>query len=79
MGRPVAVLDFSGRRLGAARERAGLSVPELADLSCRGIQSIGAYERGHQRPSTQAVKALARALGLEYADLLAETVAADAE
>jgi transcriptional regulator with XRE-family HTH domain len=79
MGRPVAVLDFSGGKLRAARKRAGLSVDELSDLSCRSARTIGHYERGQQRPSTQAIKALSRALGLDYADLLSiEEVAPDA-
>ena len=69
MGRPVAVLDFSGAKLREARKRAGLSLAELADLACRGAHTIGSYENGNQRPSTQAIRALSRALGLKYADL----------
>jgi transcriptional regulator with XRE-family HTH domain len=76
---PVAVLEFSGAKLRAARDLAGLSIDELADLSCRGARTIDHYERGEQRPSTQAVRALSRALGLKYADLLStEDVAPDA-
>jgi transcriptional regulator with XRE-family HTH domain len=70
MGRPCAVLDFSGAKLRAARKLAGLSYDELAEMSCRAATTIGAYERGEQRPSTQAIRALSRALGLEYVDLL---------
>jgi transcriptional regulator with XRE-family HTH domain len=79
MGRPCAVLDFSGAKLRAARKQAGLSYEDLADLSCRSWQSIQAYELGAQRPSTQAVRALSRALGLQYVDLLSiEDVEPDA-
>jgi transcriptional regulator with XRE-family HTH domain len=39
-------------------------------MACRGADTIAQYERSRQRPSTQAVRALARALGVEYADLL---------
>jgi transcriptional regulator with XRE-family HTH domain len=70
MGRPIGVLDFSGAKLRAARKEAGLSYDELAEMSCRGWSSIQAYELGLQRPSTQAVRGLARALGCSYADLL---------
>jgi transcriptional regulator with XRE-family HTH domain len=67
---PVAVLDFSGVLLREARERAGLSRKALADMACRGADTIAQYERGRQRPSTQAVRAMARALGVEYVALL---------
>jgi transcriptional regulator with XRE-family HTH domain len=70
MGRPVAVLDFSGAKLREYRKRAGLSVDELADLSCRSAQTLRHYENGNQRPSTQAVRALSRALHIRYVDLL---------
>jgi transcriptional regulator with XRE-family HTH domain len=80
MGRPVAVLDFSPSKLRAARVQAGLSRDELEDLSCRSARTIALYEQGAQRPSTQAIKALSRALGIPYAGLLAvEEAAPDAE
>jgi transcriptional regulator with XRE-family HTH domain len=75
----VASLEFSGAKLRAARKQAGLSVAELADLACRGVDSVYHYEQGAQRPSVNAVKAMARILGLDYADLLSiEDVKPDA-
>jgi transcriptional regulator with XRE-family HTH domain len=75
-----AVLDFSPSKLIAARKRAGLCLEDLADLTCRSLLTINNYERGYAPPSVQAVKGMARACGVEYADLLDETLAeTDAE
>jgi transcriptional regulator with XRE-family HTH domain len=79
MGRPVAVLDFSGVLLREYRNKAGLSREALADLSCRSAHTLRAYECGNQRPSTQAIRALSRALGISYSQLLScEDAPADA-
>ena len=75
---PVGVLEFSGSKLRAARRQTGLSRAELADMACRAPWTVGQYECGGKRPSPNAVKALARALRIEYADLLSiEDVAPD--
>jgi transcriptional regulator with XRE-family HTH domain len=75
---PCAVLDFSPSKLVAARKRAGMCLEDLAEQSCRGMLTIVNYERGYARPSVQAVKGMARALGVVYVDLLDETLADDA-
>jgi len=53
-----------GRRLAAARARAGLSLRDLAGAIGGRVsaQAIGKYERGEMRPSPAVMRALSRAL-----------------
>lgn len=60
-----------GRRLKAARERAGLSQEELADLSQVNKITIARLETGFtQSANTQVATRLASALGVQPAELL---------
>lgn len=67
---------FSGERLRAARERAGLSREQLAVLVQRSHGSIVLYEQGRSLPSVTALERLAATLDVPIGDLFATEVAA---
>lgn len=52
-----------------ARARAGLTLSELADRAGVGLNTISAIERGRQAPQAVTVHRLARALGVDPAEL----------
>lgn len=58
-----------GRRLHAARTRAGLSLMELADRLDVTYQQIGKYERGENYITIVALKQLAKAIGVEPCEI----------
>lgn len=59
-----------GKRLAELREQAGLSQEDLGVRAGLHGMSISKIERGVVQPKLATVEALARALGLELADLL---------
>jgi len=68
-------------RLMLARKRQGMTMVRLAEATGISTRSLSAYENGRQRPSRQALRALARALAVPIAFLEApaiEEVPADA-
>jgi transcriptional regulator with XRE-family HTH domain len=58
-----------GLRLRAAREAKGLTLQQLAREAGSGFAAISKIERGDRQPSLDLALRLARALGLELADL----------
>lgn len=60
------------RRLRAARDRAGLTVRELAALAGLDEDVAGRYDRGERVPSVLAAVRLCRALGLPVEDAFGE-------
>ena len=57
-----------GARLRQLRERAGLSLDQLADLTggVVGGSAIGRIERGERSPTLETMQALAHALDVEF-------------
>jgi transcriptional regulator with XRE-family HTH domain len=63
-----------GDALKALREKAGLSQSELATRSGLSLRSIQNWEQGHRIPRSQALLALADAVGVSVEQLLAGLV-----
>lgn len=55
------------------REQAGLSQPELSELSGVAQGTISDIERGKRKPRGRTLRKLAQVLGVEVADLLGES------
>ncbi|WP_420024522.1 methyltransferase domain-containing protein (plasmid) [Cereibacter azotoformans] len=61
-----------GANIARARQRRGLTLDGLAELSCVSRATISALERGHGNPGVQTLWSLADALGLNFAALLGD-------
>lgn len=57
------------RRIRALRELAGISQAELGEVVGVGKSAVSAWECGHAAPSSTDLPAIAKALGVEVADL----------
>jgi transcriptional regulator with XRE-family HTH domain len=64
------VQGFDGRMLRARRERAGLSVSELARRAEVAPQDVSKYESGTMKPGPGRLAALAECLGVKPLDLV---------
>ncbi|MFN3665595.1 MAG: helix-turn-helix domain-containing protein [Sediminibacterium sp.] len=62
-----------GKKIAAARKLKGLTQEELADLSQITVRTIQRIEAGNNTPQSFTLKAIAKALELDYADLLTNT------
>jgi transcriptional regulator with XRE-family HTH domain len=67
--RVAARQEFSGRKLRAAREAAGMSREELAIASGRSAATIADYEIGKFRITLTSALAFAYVLGIEPRDI----------
>lgn len=62
--------QFSGTRLRAAREDAGLSREQLAVAVTRAATTVASWECGRKIPHPDTIFAIARALGVKPQDLM---------
>lgn len=69
--------QFSGQRLRAARQAAGLKPEQLALLIDRSVYSIHQYERDVQVPSVSVLAAIAATLDVSMDSLLTAREVAD--
>lgn len=60
----VAVAGDFAKTIAAVREKAGLSIPDLARASGISDDAIRRYESGDRKPTWDAVQKLAKALGV---------------
>jgi len=61
--------NSSGRRIRDARERAGLSLKQLAEKVGRTAPYLSDIERGNRRGTYETVSRIADALGLKVDDI----------
>ncbi|MEU8519075.1 helix-turn-helix transcriptional regulator [Streptomyces sp. NPDC048577] len=66
---------FSGLRLRASRQAAGISIEHLAVAIGRSAYSILEYQRGRVTPPVDVLFAIADALGCDVTELLDEETA----
>lgn len=67
----MSIKEEIGRRIWAARDKAGLSLKELAEKTgTLGPSRISNYEQGTRTPGPEEAKILARALGISAAYIL---------
>jgi transcriptional regulator with XRE-family HTH domain len=64
-------VTFSGERLRAAREAAGLSREHVAIELHRGMLTVARWETGHVSPNAAQLAELSRVLGVEVGELFA--------
>lgn len=69
---PGAVLDTIGERLRAARERAGLTLDQTAELSGLSKAHLSRLESAERQPSIAALLSLSVALGVPVSALMGE-------
>ena len=68
--RPMDLVEILGRNVREARKACGFSQEELAAEAEMKRSYLSDLERGTRNPSVRAVERLARALGVEAAELL---------
>lgn len=56
-------------KIRAARENAGLTIIEVADLSWRDVATVKRWESGQHSPPAPVLERLARLYGVRVADL----------
>jgi transcriptional regulator with XRE-family HTH domain len=64
-------VPFSGKHLQELRTKAGLSQSQLAEKAGVKVASLRGWEIDRRQPKTEALLALAQALGVELAELVA--------
>lgn len=68
----------TGQLIQRARKKAGLTQSELAEKIGASVVTIGQYERNKRQPRIEQLRSIARAIGVEWTELVPEEDRAEA-